>query len=387
MALKYRNFGKLNWSVSALGFGAMRLPIKGKDRGDIDEVKSIQMIKYAIDHGVNYIDTAYPYHNGKSEMVVGKVLQEGSREKVRIATKMPIRLLESEADLDRIFDEQLHRLQTDYIDFYLLHGLRQANWLKVQEFNVLKWAEKEIAEGRIGYLGFSFHDTLKMFKEIIDGYGGWTFCQIQYNYVDTEYQAGTQGLKYAAAKGLGVVVMEPIQGGNLSVTPSEEIQTIWDESESQRTPAEWALQWVWNQPEVSVALSGMSTMAQVVENVRSASRSGPGTLTHADLALLSRVREKYLEYGFIGCTGCRYCISCPEGVAIPDILSLCNEYYTKRGNMGAQKDIISKYLERIPAENRAEMCAKCGECEDQCPQHLPIRKLLEQAVWLFKRAE
>jgi hypothetical protein len=205
--------------------------------------------------------------------------------------------------------------------------------------------------------------------------------------VDTEYQAGTRGLKYAASKGLAVVVMEPIQGGNLSVKPSEEIQAIWDEAEVHRTPAEWALQWVWNQPEVSLALSGMSTMNQVVENVRSASRSGPGTLTDEELSLISRVRKRYLEYGFIGCTGCRYCLPCPEGVAIPDILTLYNEYYTKRGNPSAQQALINQYLEKMPPETRAELCAKCGACEDQCPQQIPIRNLLAQVAWLSTRTE
>jgi predicted aldo/keto reductase-like oxidoreductase len=385
--VQYRPFGKLDWRVSALGFGVMRLPIIGQDRGNIDEAEAIRMIRYAIDHGVNYIDTAYPYHNGQSEVLVGKVLQDGYREKVRLATKMPIRLLKSEEDLDRIFTEQLHKLQTDHIDFYLFHGLRQATWSKVQEFNVLRWAEKEIANGRIRYLGFSFHDTCELFKEIIDGYDGWTFCQIQYNYVDVDYQAGMKGLKYAASKGLAVVVMEPIQGGNLSVKPSEEIQAIWDEAEIQRTPAEWALQWVWNQPEVSLALSGMSTMKQVVENVRSASRSGTGTLTDVELSLISRVRKKYLEYGFIGCTGCRYCLPCPEGVAIPDILALYNEYYTKRGNLSARQELIAKYLETMPPETRAELCAKCGACEEQCPQQIPIRNLLTQVGWFFKSTE
>ena len=385
--MKYRNFGELERRVSALGFGVMRLPIIGEDRGNIDETESIKMIRYAIDHGLNYIDTAYPYHSGKSEILVGNALKDGYREKVRLATKMPIRLLESEEDLDRIFSEQLQKLQTDYVDFYLLHGLRKATWSKVLEFNVLKWAEKEITNRRIGYLGFSFHDEYKMFKEIIDGYDGWTFCQIQYNYVDTEYQAGTRGLKYAASKGLAVVVMEPIQGGNLSVNPSEEIQAIWDEAEIQRSPAEWALQWVWNQPEVSLALSGMSTMDHVVENVRSANRSDSDILTDEELILISRVREKYLESGFIGCTGCRYCIPCPESVVIPEILTFYNEYYTKRGNTNAQQDIIKKYLDMILPETRAEICAKCGECEDKCPQQLPIRKLLVRAAWSFKTKE
>ena len=276
--MKYRKFGKLDWEVSVLGFGAMRLPVIGEDRSKINEPEAIRMIRYAIDHGVNYIDTAYPYHGGNSEVVVGKALKDGYREKVRIATKMPIGRVNSSEDLDRIFNEQMRRLQTNRIDFYLLHGLNKERWLKVLNLNVLDWAEKLIDEGKIGYFGFSFHDEFEVFKEIIDGYDGWTFCQIQYNYVDTESSKrtpGTQGLKYAASKRLAVVVMEPIAGGLLAIPPPPEIQAIWDEAEIKRTPAEWALLWVWNHPEVSLALSGMSTMEQVIENVQTADKSGP----------------------------------------------------------------------------------------------------------------
>ena len=383
--MKYRKFGQLDWWASALGFGAMRLPIIGADRSNIDEAKAIRMIRYAIDHGVNYVDTAYPYHDGASERVVGKALKDGYRAKVKLATKMLMRIVESKEDLDRIFNEQLDKLQTDSVDFYLLHGLIAATWPKVRDFEVLSWAEQKIADGRIGYLGFSFHDEYELFKEIIDSYWGWTFCQIQYNYVDTAYQAGTRGLKYAAAKGLAVVVMEPIQGGNLAFKPSEEIQTIWDKAQVKRTPAEWALQWVWNQPEVSLALSGMSIMNHVVENVRSASRSDIGILTEDELQLISRVRKKYLEYGIVGCTSCGYCLPCPEGVAIPELLALYNEYYTKRGDMSAQQDVINKHDEIIPPEKGAEMCARCGECEEKCPQQLPIRDALRKVARSLRR--
>ena len=385
--MKYRKFGKLDWEVSVLGFGAMRLPVIGEDRSKINEPEAIRMIRYAIDHGVNYIDTAYPYHGGNSEVVVGKALKDGYREKVRIATKMPIGRVNSSEDLDRIFNEQMRRLQTNRIDFYLLHGLNKERWLKVLNLNVLDWAEKLIDEGKIGYFGFSFHDEFEVFKEIIDGYDGWTFCQIQYNYVDTESSKrtpGTQGLKYAASKRLAVVVMEPIAGGLLAIPPPPEIQAIWDEAEIKRTPAEWALQWVWNHPEVSVALSGMSTMQQVIENVEAADRSGPNTLTEKELQIISRVREKYLQYGFIGCTGCRYCMPCSQGVKIPEILALYNEYLRRRGDRQKQDEIAKRYYDEIPPENRAENCIKCGECEKKCPQHLPIRDLLARASRFFK---
>ncbi len=383
--MQYRRFGTLKWKVSALGFGAMRLPIIGADRGNIDEGEAIRMMRFAFDHGVNYVDTAYPYHNGTSEIVVGKALKDGYRERVRLATKMPIRMVSARNDLDRFFTEQLAKLQTDYIDFYLFHGLNRERWAKMKAVDALGWAEAKVEGGAIGHLGFSFHDDVEVFREIVDGYDGWTFCQIQYNYVDTEYQAGTRGLKYAASKGLAVVVMEPIQGGNLAVNPPDVIQAIWDEAETQRTPADWALQWVWNHPEVAVALSGMSTMDQVIENLESARRSGPATLTEKELALLSRVRERYLAIGFIGCTGCRYCVPCPEGVAIPEILALYNEHYARRGDPDAQQAITTKYGETIPPEHGAAQCVKCGECEGKCPQQLPIRNLLTRAARSFNR--
>jgi predicted aldo/keto reductase-like oxidoreductase len=383
--MKYRKFGRLDWKVSALGFGAMRLPVIDGDSSKIDEAEAIKMIRYAIDHGVNYVDTAYPYHRGNSEILVGKALQDGYRERAKLATKMPTWMVKSQDDMDKYLDEQLKKLQTDHVDFYLLHGLQKERWSKLQELDVLAWAEKVLADGRIKHLGFSFHDTYDVFKEIIDAYDGWTFCQIQYNYLDKDYQAGTKGLKYAASRGLAVVIMEPIEGGMLALVPPPEIQSVWDEAKVKRTPAEWALQWVWNQPEVSVVLSGMSTMEQVVENVESASRSDPGTLTEKELQLILRVSKKYREFGFIGCTACGYCQPCPEGVAIPEIFSFSNEHSKKRGDQDAQQEVVKRYAEAIPAENGAKRCARCGKCEDLCPQHLPIRQLIGRAGWVFER--
>jgi len=386
--VKYRSFRKLDWKVSALGFGAMRLPTIGGDRANIDDPEAIKMIRYAFDHGVNYIDTAYPYHGGNSEILVGKALRGKYREKVHLATKMPIGRVDSESDLDRIFSEQLRKLQTDRVDCYLLHGLNKERWTKTQSLNVLDWAEGLREDGKILHFGFSFHDEFEVFKNVIDGYDKWDFCQIQYNYLDAESSArtpGIRGLKYAASKGLGVVVMEPIQGGNLAVSPPEEIQAIWNQAEIKRTPAEWALQWVCNQPEVSVVLSGMSTMQNVIENVESANRSGPHTLTERELEIIETVRQKYLEYGFIGCTGCRYCVPCPQGVPIPEILALYNKYYTKRVDAIAQEEIKQKYVKEISPEKGAKQCAKCGECEERCPQELPIRNLVSRASRIFER--
>jgi len=376
--MRYRKFGKLDWNASALGFGAMRLPIKGADDAKIDEAKAIHMIRYAIDHGVNYVDTAYPYHKGYSEVLVGKALKDGYRERVRVATKMPTWLVNSQRDMNKFLRIQLRRLQVDQIDFYLLHGLGKKVWPKLKRLGVFDWAERKIQQGKIGYLGFSFHDEYPLFKKIVDSYD-WTFCQIQYNYVDTEYQAGRRGLKYAASKGLPIIVMEPIAGGNLAATPPKAVQAIWDKAGIHSKPAKLALQWVWNHPEVSVVLSGMSTLEQVKENLHTASTSIPNSLTQRELRIFDRVAKKYNETGLLGCTGCRYCMPCPQGVDIPKILSLYNEYLAK----GRDNEIKRKYWEQITPENRAKLCIRCRRCEKLCTQHLPIGEILSRASWVF----
>ncbi|MGD0802615.1 MAG: aldo/keto reductase [Candidatus Bathyarchaeia archaeon] len=372
--MKYRRFGKLDWKPSALGFGAMRLPILDGDAGKINEPLAIEMIRYAINNGVNYMDSAYPYHKEQSEIIVGKALRDGYRERVKLATKMPCWLVNTADDFDKYFNEQLRKLQTNKVDFYLLHGLGKKSWPKVQDLGVLKWAEKKLDEGKIGYLGFSFHDELPSFKEIVDAHE-WTFCQIQYNYMDTNYQAGMEGLHYAAKNGLAVVVMEPIAGGRLAIDPPDGIKKLWREGHHRWKPAEWALQWVWNQPEVSLLLSGMSAMQHVEENVKAADRSGVGKLTRDDIRLIDRVAKKYKEMGFVGCTGCRYCTPCPSGVAIPDIFAIFNEFYMKDRDPAVK----AKYREQLKQDQWAKNCTRCGCCEDLCPQHLPIRELLRGA--------
>ena len=310
--MKYRKFGKLDWEVSALGFGAMRMPVLENDQSKIDEPEAIKMIRAAIDGGVNYVDTAYGYHGGNSEWLVGKALADGYRDKVRLATKLWPPSVNTPADFDKLLNEQLKKLNTDHIDFYLLHGMNKTSWPKLRDLGVMEWSEKAKADGRIRELGFSFHDTLDMFKEIIDAHDRWAFCQIQYNFMDTEYQAGTEGLQYAAAKGLAVVIMEPLRGGALAKKPPEKVAKAYAGSTVQRTQADWALQWVWDHPEVSVALSGMSTMAQISENIASADRSGPGRLSEEDLAVIDAVRKEYIESCPVPCTACRYCMPCPQ---------------------------------------------------------------------------
>jgi predicted aldo/keto reductase-like oxidoreductase len=372
--MQYRAFGKLDWKPSALGFGAMRLPVIDSDHSKINEPQATRMLRYAIDHGVNYVDTAYPYHQGTSETFVGRALQDGYRQRVKLATKLPSWLVKAPEDFDQYLNEQLGRLQMETIDFYLLHGLDEEKWHKLRDLNVLNWAEKAMADGRIGHLGFSFHDRYQVFQEIVDAYDQWTFCQIQYNYMDEEHQAGTKGLKYAADKGLAVVVMEPIRGGQLARNLPQAVMELFDSAARKRSPADWALQWVWSHPEVSLVLSGMSTLEQVKQNVASASQSGPGTLRADELALIARVRDKYRELCPIPCTQCQYCLPCPSGVNIPRVLEIYNEaiMYNDRRRARALYNWLKE-------EERADSCTQCAQCEELCPQEIEIVKWLAQA--------
>lgn len=371
--MQYRKFGSLDWEVSALGLGCMRFPTKGSP-ADIDENEAIKMVRHAIDSGVNYVDTAYFYHGGNSEIVVGKALQDGYREKVKLATKLPMGHVKSTEDYDRLLDEQLKKLQTDHIDFYLFHGINGDSWKnKVLKFGLLEKAEAARRDGRIRHIGFSFHGTQDEFIEIIDGYDKWEFCQIQYNYMDIENQAGAKGLKHAASKGIAVVIMEPLLGGKLAAAPKE-IEEVFESSPNKRTPAEWALQWLWNQPEVAVVLSGMSNMEQIEENLHSADASGVGKLTEADLDTIDKVREKYKSRATIPCTACGYCQPCPSNVVIPEMFKLYNE--------GMIYDSFASshfvYNNFIPEHIRAKQCVSCAVCEEKCPQGIKISELMPQ---------
>jgi hypothetical protein len=374
--MQYRKFGKLDWQASALGFGCMRLPtVGGKPlSGSIDEDESIRMIRYAIDRGVNYVDTAYPYHEKNSEIVTGKALKDGYREKVKLATKSPVWFIKKPEDFDVYLNEQLEKLQTDHIDFYLFHGLDKKNWNNVVlRLNLLERAESALRDGKIGHIGFSFHDRYEVFQEIIDGYNGWTFCQIQYNYMDTEHQAGTKGLQYAASKGLAVVIMEPLLGGRLANPPSIVLDVF--KSYRERTSADWALQWVWNQPGVSLLLSGMSTMRQVEENIISANMSGINSLGAEELAIIQQARDKYREMTLIPCTKCGYCQPCPNGVNIPRNIKLFNDGYTY-GDVETSRGIYANFM---AAANRAGSCVQCKICEEKCPQKISISEWMPKA--------
>jgi len=376
--MQHRKFGKLDWQGSALGFGTMRLPQTGKEMmSPIDEPEAIKMIRYAIDNGVNYIDTAFSYGMGDSERVVGKALQDGYRQKVRLATKLTPYVLHSPDEFERYFNAQLRRLQTDKIDFYLLHGMTAQNWIKMKEWKAIQFVEKKIAEGKMGYLGFSFHDQYPIFKEIVDSYDNWTFCQVQYNYLDENNQAGRQGVEYAEDKGMGVVVMEPLRGGQLARIPPPAVAKEWEEAEKQRSYTEWALDWLWDQPAVSVVLSGMSSLEQTGQNVDFASRSRVGMLSAADLNRFKKVVMAYQGMSPIPCTGCKYCQPCPNGVNIPRVFEFYND---KAVNDNIQATIWYNVPEfGMQAEQRGDRCIECGECLEKCPQHINIPEELKQA--------
>jgi len=367
--MKYRAFGKLGWDTSVLGFGAMRLPVN-EDKS-INESEAIRMIRHAIDSGVNYIDTAYVYHDGKSEPLVGKALADGYRSRVKIATKSPIWLIKAPEDFDRILDEQLSRLATDHIDFYLMHGIGVWGWNQIKKFDLLKRAEKAKAEGKIRHIGFSFHDKLESFKEIIDGYDKWEFCQIQYNYMDIKNQAGTEGLEYASRKGIPVVVMEPILGGRLANPPAE-ITGVMNAHPVRRTPAEWALQWIWSHPEVAVILSGMSTMEQLEQNLQSADRSEPGLLDGKDMEMIAKVRAVFAERTLVPCTHCDYCMPCPSGVNIPWAFEIYNNGKIYNDLPGAR----FVYKAFMPENAHPDKCTGCGVCESKCPQKIAIPSMM-----------
>jgi predicted aldo/keto reductase-like oxidoreductase len=376
----YRKMKKAAPELSILGFGCMRLP--QKENGEIDEEMATGMLRYAIDHGVNYVDTAYPYHNGASEPFVGRALAGGYREKVNLATKLPSWLIKSREDMDTYLNEQLARLRTDVIDFYLVHGLMRPFWEHLVSLGVTDFLSDAIADGRIRYAGFSFHDSTKVFKEIIKSYD-WTFAQIQYNFMDEHYQAGTEGLKYAAKKGLGIVVMEPIRGGLLA-KDLPGVSEIWQEATVQHPPAGWALRWVWNHPEVTVALSGMSTPEQVRQNVAIAKTGLPDSLTTPELSLFRKAKKELEKRVLIPCTGCRYCTPCPHGVSIPE----CFEYFN-RGHMYDDKEqsrqIYTAFLGGVfdGLPHYASLCQECGECEEKCPQSLPVRENLKNVAEYF----
>jgi len=380
--MKYRRMGSLDWEVSALGFGCMRLPTKKVDGIDvIDEEEAIKMIRYAIDNGINYFDTAFPYHNETSEIVVGKALQDGYREKIKLVTKLPMWKIEQREDFDKFLNTQLGKLQTNYVDIYLFHGLNKQTFELVKKYKLIEKMEDAKELGKIRHIGFSFHDSYDVFKDIIDYYN-WDMAQIQWNFVDYNTQATTKGLEYATSKGIAVVVMEPIKGGKLA-TITKEIEEIIENAPVKRTAANWALQYVWNHPGVSVALSGMSAFDQVKENIESANNSGINTLNQEELKIISEMALRFKKKSIIPCTICLYCQPCPSEVNIPQNFRLLNEllWTENKDELFSKYDSLAKSEEELKTmedNGNASLCVQCGECLEKCPQMIDIPNELEK---------
>ncbi len=354
------------------------MPTVDGNPANIDEAAATDMIRTAIDNGVNYIDTAFPYHGEAGEAFVGRALQNGYRQKVKLATKLPIWKVEQQADFNRFLDIQLQRLDTDFIDFYLIHALDAERWEKCKQLNILQAAEAAKAKGLIGHIGFSFHDEYAVFKQILDEYDGWEFCQIQYNFMDVDFQAGRRGLREAYRRGLAVIVMEPLKGGQIAAVPPAQVKPVWDQlgaAKRRNGHVDLALKWIWDHQEVALVLSGMSTMDQLRQNLASADESAAGTFANETHILFEQLHSMYAELRKVNCTGCNYCMPCPSGVNIPRILRLYNDLYMYGDEHQPQR--VYNYV--LEAEERADQCTECGACETACPQHIEIMDALKAA--------
>lgn len=381
--MRYRRLGQTGLEVSVLGFGCMRLPTAGAP-DKIDEEAATKLLHDAIDSGVNYVDTAWFYHaagggfgqQGESEPFVGRALSGGWRDRVLLATKLPQQIAKTQAEVESFLDRQLERLKTDHVDFYLVHGLDGAGWDRMKSLGIREYLDKARAAGKIRHAAFSFHGQKADFPRIIDEYDGWAFGQLQYNYMDTDYQAGYSGLRYAAEKGLGVVVMEPLKGGRLAVKLPPEMKAVFDARPERWSPAEWALRYVWNEAGVSLLLSGMNSSSQLEENLRAAEASRPASLDPGQLLVYEAAKAALLSRTRADCTACRYCQPCPQGVAIPENLAALNT-----AAMWDSRDSWLTGYARI--KGKPEACNECGQCEGICPQGLPIRSLLKETAARF----
>ena len=381
--MNYRKNEKLKVELSLLGFGAMRLPLATDNPADIDETEAIKMIRYAIDNGVNYVDTAWPYHQGESQRVVGLALKDGYREKVSLATKNPTWLINKEEDWDKYLNLQLKKLQTDHIDFYLQHSLDAGKWENVKKLNMWEAATKAKKEGKIKHYGFSFHDDFPLFKEIINEYD-WDFCQIQLNYLDQNYQAGLKGLELAKEKGIPVIIMEPLRGGSLASNLPDFAKEMMEEAKVQHTPVEWAFKYLTNMDGILTILSGMSTMEQVKDNVRifSSDMTKENNMSEEETDFISGMVGEWNARRFVPCTGCQYCMPCPNGVDIPACFKAYNTLKEEGWTSKIEADEeYKKLLERMADAGK---CLECGACEPQCPQHIEIINKLKEVDRVFK---
>lgn len=376
--MKYRINQKNGDELSILGYGCMRFTRKG---AGIDQEKAEQEMLKAFESGVNYFDTAYIYPG--SEVCLGTFLEKyGIRDKVKIATKLPHYLLKKPGDDEKYFAQELERLKTDYVDYYLMHMLSDVTtWGRMEELGVKKWLEDKKASGVIKNIGFSYHGNTENFKKIIDVYD-WDFCQIQFNYMDEHTQAGIEGLNYAHEKGIPVIIMEPLRGGRLAGKLPKGALELFDKKEPKRTPVEWALRWIWNHEQVNVVLSGMNDMAQVEDNCRTASEAEANEFTEEDFELFDAIRSEIVSSVKVGCTGCGYCQPCPMGVAIPNSFAFYNASFSD-GYLNALKDYVMTTSVRKNKCN-AGLCVGCGKCEQHCPQGIHIRDELKNVKKRFE---
>lgn len=367
--MEKREFEKLGIEASLLGFGCMRFPLD-KD-GNIEEVEAEQMLDLAIASGITYIDTAYPYHNGDSEPFVGRVLKKYERNSFKLATKLPIWKINSQEEAREVFESQLKRLDVDYVDFYLLHALDADKWKKVLEYHIIEMCEELRQEGKIKYLGFSFHDEFHVFEEIIKAHQ-WDFCQLQLNYMDMGIQAGQKGVDLANELGVPLVVMEPIKGGSLASLP-DDVTQMFKDYDNDSTLASWALRYVGTLPGVKVILSGMSTLAQVEDNLKTFQNYH--NLSDEELAIVHQVSDTLHSRTKNGCTGCAYCMPCPFGVNIPNNFRYWNNCFVYEN-----EELFKGKYQGMSDEEKASHCKECGACERMCPQQLPIREDLKKVV-------
>ncbi|MCE5214315.1 MAG: aldo/keto reductase [Methanobacterium sp.] len=381
----YRQMGKTGEMVSILGFGCMRLPIDSKNQ-HVDRKRASSLLDYALESGINFIDTAYSYHGtnlqegGDSEVFLGEYFQENTaRKDVYLCTKLPSWLIEKKGDFDNFLEEQLKRLKTDYIDFYLLHNVKERNWSKMEDLGVLDFLDSAIADGKIKYTGFSSHDNIDLFKDVIESYN-WNMCTIQYNYLDENIQAGREGLEYAAKREIGIAVMEPLKGGILASYTPPEVTEIWKKAPIQRKAAEWAFRYLWNHPEITTVLSGMNEMKHLVENIFCAEDGHPQSLTTEENELMEQVKKAYKDKIEVECSACDYCMPCPNGVNIPQCLS----YLNQAAMLHDASNVYMQYHYNLKDEEKADKCLGCGLCEELCSQKLPIREKMKMAKKEFR---